>query len=58
VARLIRIVAAVVVALPPLAGVGCGKDEGKPNPELKVPDIPASSSTTGKADALKDKKQK
>jgi hypothetical protein len=31
-------VLAVVVVLP--TGSGCGKPEGKPNPDLKVPDVP------------------
>lgn len=48
-ARLILLVA--------LLAAGC-KDEAKPNPDLKVPDVPPSGSTQGKGDMSKLKKTK
>ena len=41
---------------PALATTGC-KDEGKPNSELKIPDVPESGSTVGKGDMSKNKKK-
>lgn len=42
----------LVVAL--AAPLGCTpKDEGKPHPELKVPDIPPGRGAEGKSGALK-----
>jgi ABC-type uncharacterized transport system auxiliary subunit len=35
---------------------GC-KEEAKPNPDLKVPDVPESGSTSGKGDMTKQKKK-
>ena len=52
----IRIAIAVLLAVPPLSMVGC-KDEGKPNSELKVPEIPESGSAAGKGDMSKSKKK-
>ena len=56
-ARLIRIVLVLMLAVPPLAMVGC-KDESKPNSELKVPDVPESGSTMGKGDMSSKSKKK
>ena len=52
----IRTAIAVLLAVPPLAMVGC-KDEGKPNSELKVPEIPESGSASGNGDMSKSKKK-
>lgn len=37
---------------------GCGKqDEGKPNPDLKVPDVPPGGNSVGGRDAPKEKEK-
>lgn len=54
--RLLRALLATMLALPPLAFMGC-KDEGKPNSEMKIPDIPESGSSGGKGDMSKSKKK-
>lgn len=42
------------LALAAVLAAGC-KDEPKPNPDLKVPDVPESGSKTGKGDMTKNK---
>jgi hypothetical protein len=49
--RRFRLVVAVLVAVPAAAG-GCGGGD-KPNPDLKVPDVPAGRSPD-KGEPLKD----
>jgi hypothetical protein len=43
-----RIVLAAILLAPLSSTLGC-KDEGKPNPDLKAPDVPPSGSGGGKA---------
>jgi hypothetical protein len=48
-ARLVRtfVVAAIVAAgIAPAVGCGGGKDESKPNPDMKIPDIPPGGKDT------------
>jgi hypothetical protein len=48
-ARLVRkfVLAAVVAAwIAPMVGCGSGKDESKPNPDMKIPDIPPGGKDT------------
>lgn len=47
----------LVLLLALLLAVGC-KDEPKPNPDLKVPDVPESGSSQGKGDMSKLKGKK
>ena len=51
-----RLLVILVAICPALATTGC-KDEGKPNSELKIPDVPVSNSSVGKGDMSKDKKK-
>lgn len=47
--RSIRLAVALLLVASSAAIVGCsGKDEGKPNPELTVPDVPPVNSKDGK----------
>jgi hypothetical protein len=58
VVRAIRIVVLLYAFAPLLLATGCGKEEGKPNPELKVPDVPESGSGGGKGDMSTKTKKK
>lgn len=49
--------ARIALMLALLFTVGC-KDEPKPNPDLKVPDVPESGSGQGKGDMSKTKGKK
>ena len=49
--------ARIMLLIALLFAVGC-KDEPKPNPDLKVPDVPASGSSQGKGDMTKQKGKK
>lgn len=51
--RAFRAVLILILAAAPLAS-GC-KDEPKPNPDLKIPDVPESGSSVGKGDMSKNK---
>ena len=56
--RAYRVALVLVLAAVP-AVAGCGKDEGKPNPDNKIPDVPPSGSSVGKGDmSTKDKSKK
>ena len=57
VARLIRLIVVLYAVAPLLAATGC-KDEGKPNSELKEPDVPPSGSGVGKGDMSSKNKKK
>ena len=54
--RALRAAAAVLVLAPVPGFVGCGPSKNEPNPDLQVPDIPASGN--GSKDVLKEKKDK
>ena len=42
--RVLHVVLAGLLVLPVTGSLGCsGKDEAKPNPDLKVPDVPPST---------------
>jgi hypothetical protein len=48
------VLAGLVTAAFVFGSAGCGKDEGQPNPELKVPDVGAGGAEQkGKGPALK-----
>ncbi len=53
---MIRIILVALLAVSPLMS-GC-KDEAKPNPELKVPEVPESGSSQGKGDMSRNKSKK
>ena len=54
--RATRAAAAVLLLVPVPGFVGCGPSKNAPNPDLQVPDIPASGN--GSKDVLKEKKDK
>jgi len=49
--RVLWLTVALIVATG--LGAGCGKDEGKPNPDLKTPNVPPGGRDKGKDSATK-----
>jgi hypothetical protein len=60
VSRWIRLLVVALLALPGTAGCGPSRSEGQPNPDLKVPDVPAggrgNKGDMSKPDTKKEKK--